>query len=197
MSQATLRAVHGTVALALATLLALYTLSGWLIIHPFGSGPAETRAVTTEVDPVGGASADVAGVRKAAERAAARVGLTGGVSGKPKFRGGEWRVRVSRAARSADVALVPGARVAEVSLREVSFAGGIAGLHRVTATGATGARLAWVLAKDLLSIALLLFSLTGVLLFMAVKRERRLGWLALGAGTLYTLASFAYLAVAR
>ena len=48
-----------------------------------------------------------------------------------------------------------------------------------------------------MNVALLLFALTGVLLFLELKRDRRLGWLALGAGTLYTLASFVYLAVSR
>ena len=36
MKHTTLRTIHGVMALALATLLALYAVSGWLIIHRAG-----------------------------------------------------------------------------------------------------------------------------------------------------------------
>ncbi len=197
MSYATLRTIHGVIALALATLLALYAVSGWLIIHRTGGGTPETVATRVPIAPIAGASEDVARVRAAGAEAAASAGLTGGKLGVAKFENGAWHVSIARVARSAEVTLRPGAAEAEVVLRSPALGEGIKRLHRVNAGGASGWRLAWVLAVDLLSVALLLFSLTGVLLFLAVKRTRRLGWLTLGAGTLYTLASFVYLAVSR
>ena len=197
MSHAALRTIHGVLALALAALLALYAVSGWMIIHRSGGGTAKTVTTRVSIAPIAGASEDRARVRAVAAEAAAHAGLTGGKPGAAKFENGAWRVPVARVARSAEVTLVPGAASAEVALRSPAFGEGIKRLHRVNANGASGWRLAWALAVDLLSAALLLFGLTGVLLFRAVKRDRRLGWVALGAGTLYTLASFAYLAVAR
>ncbi len=197
MSHATLRTIHGVVALGLAGLLALYAVSGWLIIHRAGGGEPATLTSRVPIAALGDASEDAARVRAIAAAAAAFAGLSAGKPGAAKFENGAWHVSVARVARSAEVTLAPGAAEAEVVLRSSALGEGIKRLHRANANGASGWRLAWALAVDLLSVALLLFALTGVLLFLALKRDRRLGWLALGAGTLYTLASFVYLAVSR
>lgn len=197
MSHATLRTIHGVLALALAALLGLYVVSGWMIIHRTGGGtPTETTA-SVPADAIGGEGEDPVRVRAVATAAAASAGLADARVDGAKFADGEWRVKLTRVARSAEVVLTPGAAEARVERRDAGLGEGAKRLHRVNAKGASGGRLAWVIAIDLLSIALLVFALTGVLLFRKLKRKRRLGWALLGASTLYTLGGIAWHALSR
>jgi hypothetical protein len=184
-------------ALALACALALYAISGWMIIHRTGGGEPAVRSVAVEMAPIEGASADPARVRAAAQQAAARAGLARARTENAKFADGAWHVKLSRVARSAEVTLMPGAAEAHVALRDATFGEGVKRLHRVNAKGASGGRLAWVIGIDALSLALLVFSLTGVWMFVALKRDRRLGWALLAASTIYTLGGVGWLALSR
>ncbi len=197
MKHETLRSLHGLLALALAALLGLYVLSGWMIIHRVGGGtPAET-SVVVRAGAIGDQSEDPGRVREAALAAARDAGLGGARFESAKFAGGAWHVKLGRVARSAEVTLTPGAAEARVALRDAALGEGLKRLHRVNAKGASGARLAWAVGVDALAIALLVFALTGVLLFRALKRDRRLGWALLGASTLYTLGGIAWQALGR
>jgi hypothetical protein len=197
MSYAALRTIHGVLALGLAALLALYTVSGWMIIHRVGGGEPAVRTVAAPAQALGGAGEDAGRVRAAAARAAAHAGLSGARVEGATFADGAWRVKLTRVARSAEVTLTPGAAEARVDLRDATLGEGVKRLHRVNAKGASGGRLAWVVLIDVLSVALLAFALTGVWLFVRVKRDRRLGWALLGASSLYTLGGIAWLALSR
>jgi hypothetical protein len=198
MSYATLRTIHGVLALALAALLALYALSGWLIIHRAGSGTPQERTLLIPAPSIGGEGEELARVREAAIGAAARAGLAGARIQQAKFGDGAWRVTLTRIARSAEVTLTPGAAEAHVALRDAALGEGVKRLHRVNAKSAAGGgQLAWVLLIDALSLALLLFALTGAWMFLRLKRDRRLGFSLLGASTLYTLCGIAWLALSR
>jgi len=196
MSYGTLRTIHGTLALALAVLLALYTVSGWMIIHRTENGTPSERSIDVPAEVVRAAD-DAKRAREVARAAAERAGLAGARVDRAKLVDGTWRVSLARVARTAEVTLTPGSETALVETREATLREGVKRLHRVNAKGARGARLAWVIGVDALSAALLLFCLTGVWLFVRLKRDRRLGWLALGAGTLYTLGSIAWNALSR
>lgn len=197
MSHATLRKIHGLLALALGGMLAVYAASGWMIIHRVGGGPPTETTLRVPADALSGEAEDRERVRAVATAAAARAGVPGARSEKPELADGVWRVKLTRVARSAEVTLTPGAAEAQVVLREAQFGEGVKRLHRVTAVGARGGRLAWGLLVDALSLALLVFACTGVLLFRAAKRRRRLGWWLLGASSLYTLGGIAWLALSR
>jgi hypothetical protein len=196
MSHRAIRAIHGMLALMLATLLALYVLSGWMIIHGVRFGSSESRTTSVPVEAVGGASEDPKRVRAVARSAASAAGVTSARMTAPQFVDGVWRVKLTRAAHSARVTLTPGATEARVRLREAPIAEGMKRLHRARANTTQAGRLAWMIARDVLAIALLAFSVTGVLLFRNLKRDRRLGWALLGASSLYTLGGIAWLVLA-
>jgi hypothetical protein len=200
MSYRLLRALHGYTALALAALLLLYAASGWLIIHRIDWGRAtETKREVPLGELAGAGPLDAARARSLALVAAERAGLSSAaVAGEAKpAEDGAWKVSLARVARSAVVTLRPATGVAELALRDAAFAEGVKRLHRVHAAGASGAKRAWVLAIDVLSLALIGFALTGLLMFFALKRDLRLGLAVLGASTLYTLGSLALLVSAR
>jgi hypothetical protein len=197
MSYTALRTIHGLLALALAALLAFYAISGWMIIHRLGGGEPSVRAASVATAPVAGEGEDLGRVRAAAAAAAASAGLSGARVEGAKLADGVWRVTLTRVARSAEVTLTPGAAEARVALREAAFGEGMKRLHRVNSQGARGGRFAWGVLIDVLSLALLLFSCTGVWMFVRLKRDRRLGWALLGASTLYTLGGVAFLTLSR
>jgi hypothetical protein len=198
MSYTTLRSVHGVLALGLATSLVLYLASGWMIIHNIGGGEAATQATeSVSVAPIGGESEAVSRVEAAAVEAAERAGLAGARTRRVEFVEGVWRVKLARVARSAEVTLTPGAQQARVALRDGTLAEGIKQLHHLNALEVSGGRLAWAILIDALSIALLLFAVTGLWLFVRLKRDRRLGWTLLGASSLYTLVGIAWYALSR
>lgn len=197
MSYALLRKLHGLFALGLGALLVLYAVSGWMIIHRVGGGAPESTLLRVPADAVGGEGEAAERVRAVAAEAAARAGLSAARAEKPAFADGVWRVKLTRVARSAEVTLTPGAAEAQVALRQATVGEGVKRLHRLNAVGASGGWLAWAWLVDGLSLALLGFSFTGVLLFRAVKRKRRLGWLLLAASSLYTVGGIAWLALSR
>ena len=197
MNHATLRAIHGVLALALATLLAVYAVSGWLIVHGVDGGAPEERTVVVSGPAVGGEREDPARVGELAAQAARAAGLADARVVRAELKDAVWRASLRRVARSAEVTLTPGATEARVVLRDAALREGLAQLHHVNAVDAGGARLAWALLIDALSLSLLGFAATGVLLFLRVKRDRRLGWALLGASTLYTLGGIAWLALSR
>ncbi len=197
MSYATLRKIHGLLALALGGMLAVYAVSGWMIIHRVGGGQPVETTLRVPADALSSEAENRERVRAVAEAAAARAGLAAARAEKPELADGVWRVKLTRVARSAEVTLTPGAAEAQVVLRDAVIGEGVKRLHRVNAVGASGGRLAWGLLVDALSLALLVFACTGVLLFRATKRKRRLGWLLLGVSSLYTLGGIAWLALSR
>jgi hypothetical protein len=168
-----------------------------MIIHRAGSGTPDETVVRVAAEAVGGEAEEVGRVRAAAAAAAASAGLGTAPVDKAAFADGVWRVRLTRVARSAEVTLTPGAAEAQVVLRDPTLGEGVKRLHRVNAVGASGGRLAWAFLIDVLSLALVVFALTGVLLFRSVKRKRRLGWLLLGASSLYTIGGIAWLTLSR
>ncbi|MBM4381958.1 MAG: hypothetical protein FJ091_01190 [Deltaproteobacteria bacterium] len=188
-----IRDIHAYLGVALAALLAIYTWTGFEIVHGGGKRPREIARSEPSVTPVGGANDAIARVEAAARAAAEQAGLAGGAVVRARFEKGAWRARVERVSQYAEVTLTPGSSSAEVRLWRYPARGGVTQLHHVSLTDARGARFAWAIAIDVLSVALIAFALTGVLLFLALKRERRLGWALLAASTLYTLGSIAHL----
>jgi hypothetical protein len=190
----TLLALHGMTALALATGLALYVASGWMILHNAGITPPRRESQLVPVAPVGGATEHRARVEARAAAAAERAGLEGAAARRARFRNGEWKVLVSRAAQAAEVRLAPGATEARVERRHPTLTSGLTNLHHMNAGDAHGAELAWVVGIDALAVALLVFAWSGVAMFLRLKRDRRFGWLLLGASALYTVAGIVWLA---
>jgi hypothetical protein len=196
MSYRAIRAIHGTLALALAALLALYAVSGWMIIHRVSFGSSASWTTRVRAEAVGGASEEPTRVLAAARGAASAAGLPGAWPKGRKFIDGVWRVELTRVARSAQVTLTPGAPEASVLMREPPIANGMKRLHRLWFNTTEPGRLAWMVARDVLAVALIAFSVTGVLLFRNLKRDRRLGWALLGASSLYTVGGIAWLVLA-
>jgi hypothetical protein len=188
-----IRDIHAYLGLALAALVAIYTWTGFEIVHGGGKPAREVARSEVSIEPLGAAGERIERVRAEARAAALQVGIEDGAVRRARFEKGAWRARVSRVSQLAEVTIVPGSTRAEVKLLRYPARGAVTQLHYVNATDASGARFAWAIAIDVLSITLIAFSLTGVLLFLSLKRERRLGWALLGVSTLYTLASIVHL----
>jgi hypothetical protein len=197
MRYATLRSIHGLLALSLAGFLGLYTVSGWMMTHNSDNGTPVESTLTAAAPPLGGAAEDEARVRAVALAVAEGAGLEGAHIKRVRFADGEWRVSLRRVARSAEITLTPAAATARVSLREEGFEGGVKLLHRITAKHVQGARLVWVVLVDVLSIAMIAFSVTGLLMFLSLRKDRRIGWLLLGATAFYTVGGIAWLSASR
>ena len=45
----------------------------------------------------------------------------------------------------------------------------------------------WGLIVDVVSVSMILFALSGVYMWYVLKKDRRLGWIVLGARTLYVV----------
>jgi hypothetical protein len=197
VSYRTLRAIHGALAFALAALLLVYAATGFMMIHRLGDGTPRVRQLRVTAPRLGGAQEELPRVHAAARAAAAAAGLSEARVKTARFVDGAWQVSLNRTARSAEVRMPVGEAWADVAMRDAAFREGFRRLHRITARRAFGGELAWVVATDLLALALVVFSVTGVWMFARLKRDRRLGWALLGASTLYTLGGIAWLALSR
>lgn len=71
------------------------------------------------------------------------------------------------------------------------------GFHRLHGYGGGKLYGAWAVAYDLTSAAMIVFGLTGVVLWHRLIKDRRLGWVLLTGAFLFTAATAVYLLVAR
>jgi hypothetical protein len=92
--------------------------------------------------------------------------------------------------------VAPDAQSATMRTREGSLLQRTIRLHQVTGFSGGAAYFVWGLMVDLVSLAMLVFAFSGIYLWYARTRDRRLGWALLGVSWGLAVGAMVYFALA-
>ena len=184
------RQLHLFSGLILAVAVLFYTVSGVTLVYAKWMPRESAKTFTTRVAIPASAATDDGALRAFVAKSVAAKGRTEGlVSVKPNG----LRQRWVWPAGSAE-AEVPAGRDS-LTITRTRF-GPIRTLRMfhvlVGARGGIG-YFAWSMLLDVVSLATLLFAVTGFLLWYRTTKDRRLGWLLLAGSWCYTLGLIGYL----
>ncbi len=189
-----LRRLHLFTGLLLLVFVLMYFISGYVMIHPkwFGERQSTDSTRIEAVDLPGTVSDTVmVGYLRSV------MGLRGQTSGPEHRKDGSVRVNFGRPGTAFQVVISPNGKQATITRKDFGFAGLANGLHRQRGYSGGWAYWTWSLLYDLASLSLMVFAVTGVVLWYQSTSRRAAGWLCLAASFGFTFAMIAYLLWSR
>ena len=189
-----LRRIHLFTGLILLVFVFMYFVTGYVMIHAkwFGGREAKTLKYTEKMDIPGNVPDDVL-----LRRLQTELGLRGQPSDPEHRKDGSIRLSFTRPGTAFQVVIVPGTNLLTVTRKDFGFAGVANGMHRLRGYNGGWRFWAWSLLYDLASLALILFALTGILLWYQSTSRRLTGWLFLAAGCGFTASMVLYLMLSK
>ncbi len=189
-----IRRMHLFTGLVLLVFVLMYFISGYVLIHEHWFGGREPK-VTKRVE-----SLDVplrASDALLASQVQDRFHLSG-QSSTPEHRKDGWvRISYVRPGRTFQVAINPEGKQVTITRNDFGFAGVANGMHRLRGYHGGWVYWLWAAMYDLASAGLIVFAITGIVLWYQSTSRRLAGWLCLAAGFGFTAAMIAYLMLSR
>lgn len=189
----TIRSVHLYLAQGLAGFLVLYAASGLVMkTRTFLPDRGERHQSTVILDADRPAVMDEASAGLLAQELVAAEGHAIRVQRVSRREDGSWRISLRRPGAFATVDLQADGRTASLTVDRPGFATLMNQLHQFHGYGGGWLYDLWALMLDLVSVACLVFAVTGVYLWWKLQRDR-LGWWFLGFSTVYSILTCLFL----
>ena len=184
------RRIHLFTGLVLLVFVLMYFVSGYVMIHGewFGERKSKDSSRTEALNiPRGIADAELARYVQAA------FDLRG-QAGSPEHRkDGSIRINFVRPGTTYQARIDPAGKSVTINRKTFGFAGIANGLHRLKGYHGGWAYSIWSLMYDCASLALIIFGVTGVVLWYQSTTRRLAGWICLAAGFGFTTAMILHL----
>lgn len=195
-----IRWIHGQLALTLALAVLMYATSGWFIQYGrlfFPETPTlnETRSVAGLAHEA--ALEPALEAADAASERAIRLRDSLDIPGRlleVRPAGPGWRAKFASASQRTELTWRPASDDVQLEIRPASFGPSFTTLHRVHGAHGGAAYLLFAVLVDLVGVAMIVYAITGVILWWKIKRKKRLGLGLLGAGSALTLVWMSLLA---
>lgn len=189
-----LRRIHLFTGLMLLVFVLMYFVTGYVMIHAkwFGGREAKTTKYTEKLDINGNVADDVL-----VRRLQTELGFKGQPSDPEHRKDGSTRLSFTRPGTGFQVVVVLGTNLVTVTRKDFGFAGVANGMHRLRGYHGGWRYWAWSLLYDLASLSLIVFALTGILLWYQSTARRLPGWLCLTAGFGFTASMVLYLMLSK
>ncbi|MGY8827785.1 MAG: PepSY-associated TM helix domain-containing protein [Candidatus Latescibacterota bacterium] len=190
-----IRTIHLYTGLALFFAIALYALSGFVILHgdwfPQGEDKREiTLSGYGDAHPADGYSAEQA--QTIADALAHEHSLRGRPDKAQHWDNGTWFFSYQRPGTVEEIRIKTD-HTTHIIIKKAAFAGFMNRLHHFHGYGDDGRFWLWGLFVDIASAAMIFFAASGIYLWYVLKKDRRLGWIILGGSTAYALGSILFL----
>jgi hypothetical protein len=189
-----LRRIHLFTGLILLVFVLMYFLSGYIIIHANWFGGREPRTSTQSQTLAVSAPASDTDLVAVLQR---DLGLRGQPSAPEHRNDGSIRVNFVRPGTTFQASIAPGGKEVAITRKDFGFAGIANGMHRLRGYHGGWMYSAWSALYDLASLALIVFGVTGVILWYQSTSRHLSGWLCLGASFGFTTAMILYLMFSR
>lgn len=196
-----LRRLHLYSALFLGMFLLMYAFTGFVIFAGWFPDNEEVTTVTGTGDFTPPENADWEATKNAGAKVAPeyrrRYAITGRYETFTRHDDGRFDLVFRRPGDETRVRFFPNSDSLTVIQRKYGFAYLMNRLHSFRWYEGGILFQLWALLLDLAAVAMILFALSGILLWYTLKaRNRRLGWFILCSGGAYTVGSIVYLMVA-
>ena len=174
-----IRTIHLYSGLIIGAYIIMYAFTGFVMLHP-GWFPDEEEETTRQL------------VSSIAKNLSDEL-----VRGRPeepkREQDATWTFSYRRPGTRETVRVTSGSENVELTVQEGGFAPTMRNLHHLHGYEGGLRFFLWGFFLDLVSAAMIFFSLSGIYLWYVLKHEHRLGWIVLGSSTAYVVGSIFYL----
>lgn len=189
-----LRKVHQIAGLVVLAFLAMYVLSGMVLVHRSWFDESAPERTTRTVKPEYSGEDTVEGWEAFLRD---DLDLRGQVRSRRTQRDGGLEITIARPGITHVAEISRDRTTVRITEERTSWPETAIAFHRLHGYGGAWAYTLWAAIYDLVSVALIVFALTGVYLWYKLTRRRWIGWLVLGVSCGYTVGSVLYLLYSR
>lgn len=194
---APLRRIHLHATFTLMAFIVMYFVTGYVITHSnlFGKASESNTERTVSLDPsVLSSKPDEESFGLALQAA---IGATGRCNPAKRRNSGKWEFRFTRPGFVTEAVVAPDIRSAKVTERRFGWQRTLTEYHRLHGYSGGWIYIAWAVVCDASAVAMIVFAVTGLLLWYRMIRHRTVGWIVLFAGFSLTAGTIGYLLMAR
>lgn len=184
------RKIHLYASLSIVALLVMYVVSSYLMIHYewFQTYDQQQEELEIEVDP-----AEISGdnwVQFLVEN-----DVSGRLTKENINSSGDLVREYNNASAHFTVTVHEDQNLVEINVRKLNTAGTIVGFHRIRGFGGPLQYNLYAILLDVVGISLILFAVTGVILWLKLLKNDPFAWIVLISGFVYFGAILTYLLV--
>jgi hypothetical protein len=184
------RRIHLFTGLLLLVFVLMYFVTGYVIVHRPWFGKSNPRITTrTEALNLRGRPSD----EQMAEYLQDTFDLRGQPGAANHRADGSIRFTFARPGTSFEAVILPGAKQVTITRKDLAATDVANGLHRLRGYRGGWVYWLWALLYDLASAALIVFALTGIVLWYQSTSRRLGGWICLSLSFSFTAAMILYL----
>lgn len=184
------RKVHLYASLPIVAFLLMYVVSSYFMIHHewFDTYEREEAINTIQIDPI-----ETSDTRW--PEFLTKNGVSGKLINENTSPSGDLIRKYSRAGKEFHVSISPDQKSVEIKTFKGNFPGFVVGLHRIRGFGGSWQYNFYALMLDVVGISLILFAITGAILWLQLLKKDRVAWIVFGVGFIYVVAIIACLMI--
>lgn len=185
-----IRKIHLYASLPIVALLLMYIVSSYFMIHSqsFGTYQRTETVITVEVN------SDMVS-EDHWDHFLTKNGISGKLINETTGTGGELIRKYERAGKAFEIKLLPDEKLAEIKASKGNLPGILVGLHRIRGFDGPWQYMVYGILLDIVGVSLILFAISGAILWLKLLKNNRLAWIIFLAGFVYVAAIIIYLSV--
>ena len=182
--------IHLYASLSIVVLLVMYVLSSYFMIHYdfFKTYDWEESEIEMTIEPPQIST-------EALPNILSKNGISGKLIDEKLQSSGDWTRKYSRAGQEHVLAYQADQSTLTITTRQAKLPGFIVGLHRIRGFAGPWQYMVYAVLLDIVGISLIIFAITGAILWMKLLKNDTIAWVVFGAGLLYVTAIISYLMV--
>lgn len=187
------RQIHLYSAFVLMAFIVMYFVTGYVLTRGslFGKASVTTTQRTVPVNSaLLSAKSDEAAFATALQE---QLGVSGKRSPAKRRDDGSWRFTFFHPGHQTEVTLAADLKSASIAEKHFDWQGALVGFHRLHGYGGGWLYDLWAVLYDLASGAMIVFAVSGVVLWHRLARPRWPGWVVLACGLAFTASTLSYL----